>query len=135
MARYDKYDPKDGGFRAPLSADLAATEKTGNGNPVAVSLNSSGRVVVGGGSTTNPIVGVLCTTKAMKAGDIVDVMTHGEIVEMAGSASGGMVNAVAATGVVASAASAAVPTNSVRLGHTVEASRAIIRFNPTVSAA
>jgi hypothetical protein len=131
VARYDKYDPKDGGFRAPLNADLAAT---GAGNPVAVSLNTSGRVVVGGGSATNPIVGVLCTTKNMKAGDIVDVMTHGEIVEMVGSAAGGMVVAVGSTGVVSTAAAGAVATNSVRLGYTVEASRAVIRFNPTVTA-
>lgn len=135
MARYDKYDPKDGGFRAPLNADLAATDKTGNGNPVAVSVNTSGRVVVGGGSTTMPIVGVVCTSKAMKAGDIVDVMTHGEIVEMAATVAGGMVTAVGSTGVVSGAAHAAVPTTSVRLGHTVEAARAIIRFNPTVTAA
>lgn len=76
MARYDKYDPKVGGFRAALAADylLANVEKV-----LAVGLDSSGRVVVGAGQTG--VVGVLVLTKARKAGEVVDVMTAGEIVD------------------------------------------------------
>lgn len=44
-----------------------------------VGLDSSGRVVKGVGTTG--VIGVLVLTKARKAGEIVDVMTAGEIVE------------------------------------------------------
>lgn len=44
-----------------------------------VGLDTSGRVVKGPGNTG--IIGVIVLTKARKAGEIVDVMTSGEIVE------------------------------------------------------
>lgn len=76
MSRYDKYDPKNGGFRAVLAADWnpADLEKI-----FGVGLDSSGRVVKGAGQTG--VIGVLVLTKARKAGEIVDVMTSGEIVD------------------------------------------------------
>lgn len=76
MPRYDKYDPKTGGFRAVLAADwlVADLERV-----YGVGLDSSGRVVKGVGTTG--VIGVLILTKARKAGEIVDVMTSGEIVE------------------------------------------------------
>jgi len=122
MARYDKYDPKDGGFRAPLAADLDATSTTGNGNPLAVGLDVNGRVVAGAGQTG--IVGVLITTKNMKAGDIVDVMTDGEIVEMAGVPAGTVLSGADADGVVDDTAPGA---GQIRVGHTVEATRLVVR--------
>ena len=122
MARYDKYDPKDGGFRAPLAADLASTAATGTGNPIAVGLDVNGRVVAGAGQTG--VVGVLVTTKNMKAGDIVDVMTDGEIVEMADVAAGSVVTALDADGVLNDAA---VGAGRTRIGHTVEATRLVVR--------
>lgn len=123
MARYDKYDPKDGGFRAPLAADLAATVTTGNGDPIGVGLDANGRVVVTNGNL-DQMCGVLCTTKAMKAGDIVDVMTDGEIVEMAGTAAGSVVTAPNAGGKVDNTA---VGAGRTRVGHTVEATRLVVR--------
>lgn len=123
MARYDKYDPKSGGFRAPLAADLAATEKTGNGNPVGATLDANGRVLTAAAGNTGT-VGVLCTTKDMKAGDIVDVMTDGEIVEMADVAAGTIITNTEATGVIDDVAVAA---GVVRVGHTVEATRLVVR--------
>ena len=122
MARYDKYDPKDGGFRAALAADLDATSATGAGNPIAVGLDVNGRVVAGAGQTG--VVGVLVTTKNMKAGDIVDVMTDGEIVEMAGVAAGSVVTGGTADGAVDDVAADAT---HIRLGHTVEATRLVVR--------
>lgn len=124
MARYDKYDPKSGGFRAPLAADLAATETTGNGDPIGVGLDVNGRVVLTNG-TLDIMAGVLCTTKAMKAGEIVDVMTHGEIVEMAGTAAGKVVVAPHVGGKVDDVAIGAAKT---RCGYTVEATRLIVRM-------
>ncbi len=126
MARYDKYDPKDGGFRAPLAADLTATSKTGNGNPRGVALDANGRVVFTAGNTGS--VGVLCTTRNMKAGDIVDVMTDGEIVELAGIAAGTIVTNTDATGVLGVGAPGAGVR---RTGHTVEATRLVVRFART----
>lgn len=120
MARIDKYDPVDGGFRAPLNA---AHVKTTPGNPVAVGLNASGRVVDGAGNTG--LLGLLVLDSDRVAGDIVDVMTDGELVEMAGLTAGTIITADNATGVVAVTAPGAGRT---RVGWTVEASRLIARL-------
>lgn len=122
MARYDKYEPKVGGFRAPLAANLASTENTGNGNPIAVGLNASGRIVPGAGQTG--IIGILCTTRDMKAGDIVDTMTAGEVVEMAGVAAGSIVTANTTSGAIDDVAASAT---QVPIGFTAEATRLIVR--------
>lgn len=119
MARYDKVDPISGNVRAALAADLA---KTAPGNPLGVGLDSSGRVVAGAGNSG--IVGVLCTTRDMKAGDIVDVMTNGEIVEMAGVTAGTVLTANTGTGVLA--VTAADATHQA-VGFTVEATRLVVR--------
>jgi len=133
LARYDKYDPISGGFRAPLAADLTATEDTGVGNPIAVTLNTSGRVVApAAGATASGIVGLVCTSKNMKAGDIVDVMTAGEIVEVQTFVAGEEVVATYATGALANgAAGNATP----RVGFMVEAGRLVVRVAATTAAA
>lgn len=121
MARYDKYDPKGGGFRAKLQSDLASTAATGNGNPIAVGLNASGNVVPG--ESVTGIVGVLCTTRDMKAGDVVDVMKFGEIVELADVAAGKVVTGLTTTGALDDVAA---DTTHIRIGHSVEASRLVV---------
>lgn len=76
MARYDKYDPIDGGFRAPIAAASASARSfVARG----VGINTSGRVADGAGNTG--VIGVLIPHGVKVAGDIVDVMTDGEIVE------------------------------------------------------
>lgn len=122
MARYDKYEPKSGGYRAPLAADLPATSKTGNGNPLAVGHDANGRVVPG--ASVSGIKGVLCTTRAMKAGEIVDVMTDGEIVEMAGVAAGSNVMGATVGGALDDVA---LDATHFYVGHCVEATRLIVR--------
>jgi hypothetical protein len=77
-ARYDKYDPISGGFRANLNAAITDTAKIGV--PLAVGLNSSGKIVEGSGATG--VVGVLVADQAKAAGEVVDVMTAGEIVDL-----------------------------------------------------
>jgi hypothetical protein len=77
-SRFDKYDGFTGGFRAPLNAALSATGDD-IGKIQAVSINSSGKVVIGGAAET-AIIGVICPTKVMAANDPIDVMTSGEIV-------------------------------------------------------
>lgn len=79
MSRYDKYDPMVGNFRAPLAAAWGTSE--GLNKIFGVGLDTNGRVVKGAGNTG--ILGVLILTMARAAGEIVDIMTHGEIVEAA----------------------------------------------------
>lgn len=121
MARFDKYDPISGGFRAPLNADY-----TGAAAPVGVGLNTSGRVVVGVSAAAIGICGVICQPKNRKAGDIIDVMTSGEIVEFSGSA-GVAYTANTTTGVISNAAASATQQ---AVGFTVEATRLIVRCAP-----
>lgn len=117
VGRYDKYDPISGGFRAALAADVDAAD-----TPVAVGLDASGEVVVGAGQTG--IVGVYSQTKNKVAGDIVDVMTDGEMVEIAGVAAGTVVTGNTTTGVLSDAAASAT---QIEVGFTAEASRMIVR--------
>lgn len=77
MARIDKYSGVTGGFRAPLNAAIAAADI---GKVRGVSLNGSGKVVVGAGALGS-YVGVICPGKAFVANEPIDVMTDGEIVD------------------------------------------------------
>lgn len=143
MARYDKYDPISGGFRAKLNAALTLTE---GGFIGAMSLNASGRAVVGtagqsglvgvcvknvargpvgpwgtslNGGTPNPYAPI-----GAQAGDVVDIMTNGEIVDLdpddfpAGSKVYAAANGVISTDDAAGA---------IQVGWTVEAGRLIVR--------
>jgi hypothetical protein len=76
VSRYDKYDPKNGGYRSPLAADYLTDDVE---RILGVGHDSSGRTVKGAGQSG--VTGVLVLTKARKAGEIIDVMTSGEIVE------------------------------------------------------
>lgn len=142
MARYDKYDPKVGGFRAPLAADFDPDLLE---HVVAVGLDTDGMVLTNGPDNkgTTGLIGCIILTKARKAGDIVDVMTSGEINEFgpydasdpsdpeagvdfgdAGSVYYGHNDgSVDTTG----------DAGSVRIGHTVEATRLIVRFDAAVT--
>jgi hypothetical protein len=76
VARVDKASPKAGGSRAPLAAAWSSNDI---GKLYAVGLNASGQVVKGSGNSG--IVGVLVLTKAYPAGEVVDIMFNGHIVE------------------------------------------------------
>ncbi len=126
--RYDKYDPKDGGFRAALRIDMDATPGgVGDADAgVGVSLDANGRVVpCGHANDQSGFVGVVCFTRDMKAGDIVDVMTDGEIVEFDGVA-GTRYAVTVATGAIVAQTIPLVATQ-VYIGHTVEAGRLVVR--------
>lgn len=132
MGRYDKYDPKVGGFRAPLAAEFSADDLE---KVLGVGLDSNGRVVVGQGQSG--VVGLLVLTKARKAGEIVDVMTGGEIVEFGPSDDDSVPGTDfgdAGTVYYSDTAGAVTDTsaeNSVRVGHTVEGKRLIVRVDTT----
>ena len=148
MARYDKYDPVVSGFRAPLAANLTLNSVANAGGvqgpggigPVGVSLDANGRVVVGGGGQTGIIgvlvknmpmgaiagsaqlAGILAAPAGAMAGDIVDVMTNGEIVDITGLAAGTEYYADATTGALTTTA-----TGNHYVGFTVEATRLVVR--------
>ena len=122
MARYDKYDPISGGFRAKLAAAWAAAD----GTPVAVGLDVNGRVVPGAGNTG--ILGVVVLVAENKAaGDVVDVMTAGEIVEVDDTGFTGRAAGIAVYAVPASGALTNVATANVKIGHMVENDRLVVR--------
>jgi len=117
MARIDKILPGDGAFRAPLAADW-----TGQAAPVGVGLDVNGRVTVGVSVAAVGIVGVLCKPDNAKAGDVVDIMKDGELVEFAGAA-GTAYTANTTTGVISNAA---VSATQIKVGFTIEATRLIV---------
>jgi hypothetical protein len=122
VARYDKYDPISGGFRAPLAA--AWTVASGDiGVPRAVTLDGNGRVVKV--AAVDTAEGVVVLDSAKNAGDVVDVMTAGEIVEMSGLAAGTTYYSKADATLEAVAPGAGV--NKVKVGRTVEATRLVVR--------
>jgi hypothetical protein len=102
----------------------------------AVSINASGRVVVGTPASENSFIGVICPVRPMAAAEPIDVMTSGEIVEClktAGTAfaAGDIVTAAQATGDVGATA---VGAGFKAIGHMVEADRMIVRCPiPTVA--
>jgi len=115
-----------GGFRAPLNADIVAADI---GKIIGVSLNASGKVVYGG-ATVISIKGVINPVRAMFAGEIVDVMTDGEMADC--TLNDGTTALTAGTDyyVTATALSGALTATAASnqyIGHTVEATRLIIR--------
>lgn len=78
MARYDKYDGMVGGFRAPLAA--AITNPAQIGVPLAMGIDANGRAVIGSGASG--VRAVYVADQAKAAGDIADLMTAGEIVDL-----------------------------------------------------
>jgi len=118
LARYDKYDPISGGFRAIAGEDLAV-------GTYGVRLNSSGKVIKSGG--TDGIDGVFVNPdgvaqRVIKTGEAVDVMTAGEIVGLSGLAAGTDYYATITTGAITATA-----TNNPKIGVTAEADRLIVR--------
>jgi hypothetical protein len=129
VSRYDKYDPYDGGFRARLNAALTSSNV---GKIYAVSVNTSGRVVIGGSGLVD-IRGLICPTEAMAVGAAIDVMTDGEIVE-ATTTAGVALTAGALIYCHIDGTVDAVSTSGKAVGFTVELNRIIVRV-PTTQAA
>lgn len=127
MARFDKVDPVSGSFRARLGFNVAAGDV---GDVIAVDLNTSGQVIKAVAAAD--ALAVICPTTTMNSGDVIDCMTHGEIVDVAGAADN-VTGAAAGADVFAGAGGAVNVTgpgagaNSARLGHFVEAWRLVVR--------
>lgn len=125
MARYDKYEPYANGFRALLKLDFIDPAKYKV--PFGVGLDADGLVVVGNGNTG--IVGILILTEHRDAGDVVDVMTGGEVVNFGGVA-GTKYFADPTTGVINTTSAA----GKTPVGFTAEATRLIVRRGAVVAA-
>lgn len=136
---YDKYDPISGGFRAKLAADLTF-DAEGSSGVKGVSLDANGRVVIGTGGQSG-LVGVMVKNIPLypnlgsvaggvnaavpvggKAGQVVDIMTNGEIMDVPGLIAGNEVY------VTPAGALTTVATANFRVGFTVEANRLIVRL-------
>ena len=137
--RYDKV-PEGGTFRAPLASDLSGLTAAGGFGPKAVWLNTSGQAIFGENGANTSVVGVLVkslpsyprlgnipgqTNLAVpiggKAGDIVDVMTHGEITSLSGLTAG--TNYYAAQ----DGSLSSNPADGPMVGWTVTADRLVVR--------
>jgi len=121
VARFDKVDPYAGGFRGLLNADWLLADV---GVVRGVSLNGSGRLVKGGTLTNQK--GLVALGKIRLAGEPIDAMTNGEIVECAGLAAG--TDYYLATDGTLTATAPATGVNGVYVGFTVEADRLVVRL-------
>lgn len=128
MSRFDKYDPYDGGFRARLNAAIVAADA---GKIRAVSINASGRVVIGGTGLID-IRGLICPTEAMPAGAAIDVMTDGEITDATTTGGVALTAGLQYCHIDGTVDSASASGKAI--GFTVELSRIIVRV-PTTQAA
>lgn len=125
MARYDKYDGVSGGFRGTADVDA---DPANFGKILGASTNAAGRTVLGDpGNTGFTGVCIVDRTKR-KAGNRLDIMTHGEIV-LDSDEPGGLLAAGTtyyldpATGVLSQAES------RYHVGHTEEDFRLVVRFS------
>lgn len=138
MAIYDKVPPY-GTFRAPLAVDWLDADRD---KVFAVKLNTSGQVVKASGATVaTDVVGLIVvrgiqqpyypgttpTYRSPKAGEIVDVMKRGEIVEVADADIAGA--AVAGAGVYVAAADGSLThtaASNFHVGHLVDVTRLVV---------
>lgn len=123
MSRYDKYEPRAGGFRAALEA---AADPADFNKVRAVGLNAAGNILLGDPSNSG-FVGVTIVDKTKRrAGAIQDVMTDGEIVFDSDDVD---VDLVAGTTYYLQAdGSLGTAETRYKVGHTVEAWRLVVRF-------
>jgi hypothetical protein len=139
MARYDKYDPINGGFRAAIAADFPDANL---GKVYGVGLNSTGQVVIGSGQSG--IIGLLVVTQKpgrvgpLKEVPVIDVMRTGCITDF-GPTSGtpGVTFGAAGTAYYSDASgniSATWASGSFYVGTTVEPDRLEVNVIPTLAA-
>lgn len=138
MSRYDKYGPMTGGFRAPLLANFGYTaslpDKTHAdlNKMFAVGIDTAGKVLKLAAGATAPFAGILVLTRPMGAGEQVDIMTAGELVEVADAEIAGVATGpglavftdpAVATGVTTTTFAA----NGLYIGRFIEAGRLVVR--------
>lgn len=122
MARYDKYDGVTGGFRAEAAA---ASVEADWGDVLGAAIDANGHMVTGAAGQSGFVGVVIRDRTKRRAGDIQDIMTHGEIVYDSDET-----QLVAGTTYYLEAATGVLQTAETRykVGHTVEAWRLVVRF-------
>lgn len=129
MARYDKYDGVAGGYRGTAAADQV---EANYGVPLGASTDANGLTAVGGAPEQSGYTGVVIVDRTKRrAGDRLDVMTNGEIVYDSDDSAPALVAGTTyyidpADGTLTDTAPAA-GVNGVKVGHTEEAWRLIVR--------
>lgn len=142
MARYDKYNPVSGGFRAVLAADWAPgaanpadpLNPANFNKPFGTFLDANGAIVAPGAATYDKFMGVHIVSGPIRyAGDVLDVMTAGEIVDFDDGKYAGVVAnqewyADPLTGLlIHTLGTVSAGTNYFYVGRTVEPGRLIVR--------
>ena len=123
MARIDKIEPYAGNPRAKLNAAILAADV---GKIQGVSINASGRVVIGGAAVAD-IMGVICAVRPMDAGEVIDVMKIGEIAEFDLLADA-VTATIAGTKYYSSTAGVVTATNTGKLvGQMIEKGRLVVQ--------
>lgn len=136
MSRYDKYDPKAGGFRAPANAGWTATSGPSGVTDLfrvtGVMLNGSGRALRA--TSALACVGITIAHGPIAAGSPLDVMTNGEVIELDALDLQANTAPVAGTkyylDITAGRLTATAPgagVNGFYVGTTVEANRLVVR--------
>lgn len=135
MARYDQVEPHVGIVRAELAANLTLSG-IGEFGPLGVSLDANGRCVVGTAGQSGlagvlvknvpkmpaglaTVASVINNWMGARAGDRVDIMTRGQIVDT-GLAAGSKIYS-ATNGVLSTTVNAGF-----QVGYTVEAGRLVV---------
>lgn len=142
MSAYDKI-PEGGVFRAVLAADWLDADRN---KVILMELNASGLAVksTGTAGTNGNVVGVAvvrgiqqpafpgvaATYRSPKAGERIDIMKRGEIVEVgtdvAAAAAGKPVTYLTTSGALGTTAAGAA---NIVIGHFVEATRLVVNVN------
>jgi hypothetical protein len=118
-ARYDKYDGVAGGFRVESAAAVAEANFD---RPVGLGINANGKGTVKAASQSRFKGVTIVDRTKRRAGDILDVMTNGEIVDVEGLDAGTTYFLDGTTGELTETETAYY------VGHTVEAWRLVVRF-------
>jgi hypothetical protein len=79
ISRFDKYGPLTGGFRAKLKAALVVATPLDKERIFGVSVETATGLLIIGGAVT-AIRGIINVRESKAAGDVVDVMTDGELI-------------------------------------------------------
>jgi len=136
VSRYDKYDPKAGGFRAPANAAWTSTSGPSSATDLfrvtGVMLNGSGRAVRA--TSALACVGITIAHGPIGAGSPLDIMTNGEVIELDALDLQANTAPVAGTkyylDITAGRLTATAPgagINALYVGTTVEANRLVVR--------
>ena len=116
MARFDHVDSTIGIVRAPINANIAEADWD---TVIGVGINGTGKAVKGAGQTG--IIGVAVPGRTVyRAGQVMDIMQKGDIVDVTGLAAGTKYYATAAGELVT------VATDNTYVGYTVEADRLVV---------